>query len=419
MPLNTPVPLKEYFQPKALKKRFSEKIEKSKVSGSDGVSAKQFKSLLNDETDIIQRKVENMTYRFSRFNEKLIIKDSKSPPRAVYIPTVRDRLVLSTLNSYLNDVFYEDFKKYSLTVDKNISEIISIIESNKYNAFIKIDVKNFFPSLDHEVLLSKIKENIQDKAIISLLKKVLNRSKLDMDSCSGIAQGLSISGQLAEVYLNDLDRKFKNQSKFKYFRYVDDILILCCKSDTDSINSEIKQDFENLKLILHAKKIGGKSEIGILGQDKLEYLGFVFHGSKISVREKSIEKLRQKIRSEILELKNTNCLSNELTEKNYFKLNLKITGFLSAKNKPYGWLFFFRRINDLTLLNHLDWFVKKTFKDCQLEYDNKKIKSFVKSYFKIKSLNPSKLNKKTYIPRFLKEKELSEEEFKLVIDDLF
>lgn len=58
----------------------------------------------------------------------------------------------------------------------------------------------------------------------------------------------------------------------------------------------------------------------------------------------------------------------------------------------------------MELLYHLDWFVKKSFDDFGLSYDPKNIKSFVKSYFKINSLKPFKLDSNSYIPSFSNKK---------------
>ena len=390
------IPFEKFLLKKILKKRFNKKIKLSKALGTDGISSEQFSGVLDSEIDLIQRKVKDMTYRFSRFNEKLILKDKFSPPRAVYIPTVRDRLVLHALNGYLVEAFSEDLKAYQKSVAENTIEIIRILEEEKFDTFIKLDVKNFFPSLDHEILLNKIKNKIQDKTALSLLKKALNRSN------QGIAQGLSIASQLAAIYLNDLDKQLNNYTNFKYFRFVDDILILCNKSDAKAIYLEIKQQMTELKLDLHATEIGGKSEYGSLEKDTLEYLGFSFKGNKISVRESTIEKLRKKIRKEISEIfKNKGNKSLELED--YKALNLKITGCL-YNNKAYGWLFFFKNLNDMELLYHLDWFVKKSFDDFGLSYDSKNIKSFVKSYFKINSLKPFKLDSNSYIPSFSNKK---------------
>jgi RNA-directed DNA polymerase len=388
------VSFKKYLLTESLQERFHDKLKKGHAVGTDGISPKKFEDSLDSEIELIQRKVTNMTYRFSRFNEILILKNKFSPPRAVYIPTVRDRLVLNVMNVYLREQFLEDLKPYQLSVKANVTDITSTLKGGNFDAFIKLDVKNFFPSLDHEILLKKLQPRIKDKAALSLLKKVLHRSEL------GIAQGLSISSLLADIYLNDVDKSFKHRTNLKYFRFVDDILILCNHADVNAIQKEIQQKMNDLKLDLHATKAGGKSDHGYLDTDTLEYLGFSFLGSKISVRESSIEKLRKRIRQIFTDTyKNPKDLNKDIKIEFSHKINLKISGCL-YNNRAYGWLFFFQDINDLTLLNHLDWYVKKCFADFEVEHNPDEVKSFVKTYFTMKSFNANKLDEDSYIPSF-------------------
>src|SRR5690554_2189629 len=156
---------------------------------------------------------------------------------------------------------------------------------------------------------------------------------------------------------------------------------------------------QDLKLTLHTAN-SNKSTFGYLGKDTLEYLGFSFSDNAISVRKSSVEKLRKRIRKVFAEYSNAPLQSEgDINTELYNMLNLKITGCL-YNNKPYGWLFFFQDINDLTLLHHLDWFVKKSFEDFEIKYDPDEVKSFVKTYFAMKSLNPHKLDAESYIPSF-------------------
>jgi retron-type reverse transcriptase/ribosomal protein S20 len=379
---------------KALKKRFNDKIISSKTTGSDGISSKLFEESLDYEIATIQRKVTNYSYRFSPFKEKLILKDKDSNPRAVYIPTIRDRLVLDALRIYLNELFRKDLRPYQKTVQENISDIKTALKSEQYDAFLKLDVKNFFPSLNHEILLAKLARRVEDKTVLSLLRKILNRSE------SGVAQGLSISSQLAAIYLNELDMELTQRKDIKYFRFVDDILVICSQSNAKAIEAHIQTKMSGLKLNLHALSVGGKSEIGHLGKDELQYLGFVFKPNTISVREASIEKLRKRIEEVFITCLNDETLSyKEQIREIHHKLNLKITGCI-YDGQTYGWMFFFNQINDLTLLHHLDWYVKKTFKRFGTEYDSKQVKSFVKAYFKMKSLKVENLDETSYIPSF-------------------
>lgn len=209
---------------------------------------------------------------------------------------------------------------------------------------------------------------------------------------------MSISNILSQIYLSDLDKKFSTKSNLKYFRYVDDILIFCNKDDIEEIISEISEQMKLLKLTMHEIKThSNKSTVGSLKEDKFQYLGFEFFKDKISVRESSVDRLRERIVGVFYK----NIKNDDATL--YRELNLKISGCV-YKNKQYGWIYFFRQIDNLTLLYSLDDFTKKLFKRFHREYDEKKIKKFTKTYYFLKSYNVEKLDSKSYIPNFTKTK---------------
>ena len=83
----------------------------------------------------------------------------------------------------------------------------------------------------------------------------------------------------------------------------------------------------------------------------------------------------------------------------YRELNLKISGCI-YDNKQYGWMHFFRQMDDQTLLYSLDIFIKKCFTRFHRKYKETKVKKFTKIYFKLKGCNIDKLDKNTYIPKF-------------------
>ena len=397
----------DYFEAESLKKRFENKILLKKSIGSDGTSPAAFQRNIDEEIETIIRKVSNFSYRFSPLKEKLLIKNKKSLPRAVYIPTVRDRLVLSALNEYIADTFRNELIKSKSTSHETISALIYALKKNSFDSFIKLDIKNFFPSLDKEILVDKLSEKIKDKAAISLIRKIINRSD------GGIAQGLSVASIMASVYLKDLDNEYSKKLNLRYFRYVDDILILCSSSEKLAIQSELSKSVRSLGLKHHDLSDSEKSETGLLKNQSFSYLGYSFSPDKISVRTASVEKLRKGIVQIFTEASSAELDdSEEILDQLYKRINLKITGCI-YKSKKYGWLFYFNEINDMELLYHLDWYVKQCFNRFNVAFDKKKIKSFVRSYYKMKYSNIEKGNIDSYIPVFDNKTSLS---FDLVID---
>ena len=111
------------------------------------------------------------------------------------------------------------------------------------------------------------------------------------------------------------------------------------------------------------------------------YLGYVFEWPKVSVRESSVERMRNSILAIIKDAKHKKASDDQLIE----LLNLRITGAISDK-KHYGWLFYYRHINDMVLLHQLDAFVLSVVeKHSNLPSERlAEIKRFVRAYYEIK-----------------------------------
>jgi len=114
---------------------------------------------------------------------------------------------------------------------------------------LKGDIKSFFASIDHELLINILKEYIPDKYIIWLLKNIIN--SFQTREGKGLPLGNLTSQLFANIYLNEFDQFVKHKIKAKfYIRYVDDFTIL----------SDNKKWLENqINLIVYTYFAGGGS----------------------------------------------------------------------------------------------------------------------------------------------------------------
>jgi retron-type reverse transcriptase len=131
----------------------------------------------------------------------------------------------------------------------------------------KCDIKHYFDTVDHSVLLSTIRRKIKDDKILLLIEKIIYNS-----SGKGMAIGNLSSQLFANLYLNELDYFVKYELRAKYYiRYLDDFVIL---HKDKKILKEWKIEIEKflddrLKLELHPEK----SQIYPLS-DGINFLGF-------------------------------------------------------------------------------------------------------------------------------------------------
>ena len=379
------------------------KISYSKSVGVDGINGEKF-LYGGDELKIIGRKIDAKCYKFSNYKENLIIK-RHNHTRQISIPTQRDKLVLQGLLKVLQ-------KDFPICNTDAISKIIDIKNNrNNYDSFIKIDIENFFPSINHEKLLPLIKAKTSDE-VYNLVKLAITQPTVSIEtpkkerdtriSNIGIPQGLPISSFLSDIFLETIDQKYKKNSKIKYYRFVDDILILCKTSDVDALINSTKKDFLDLDLIVHEQSDNkDKSSHGNIA-DGFQYLGYSFTNKLISVRQSSVQKLYNNINKLFITYsykanikKEDNADVEELIEDLFYDLNAKIAG-AKYNDKKYGWINYFSEINDLTLLfkidSHVTNMMKKYLTESDLEYlknNNLRIKKFSKAIFEIKKKDSS------------------------------
>jgi len=87
---------------------------------------------------------------------------------------------------------------------------------------LKADFHNYFESINHDVLFSKLDKLIDDKKVLSFLRYIVP------DKVKGLGLGSQISQIAALFYVSDIDHYLKEQMGFKYYgRYMDDLYIIC------------------------------------------------------------------------------------------------------------------------------------------------------------------------------------------------
>lgn len=345
-----------FFTIENLKKVYEKNIAHSTSSGLDNVSHETFLKKIESELDIISNKVISDRYRFTKYKLKLISKGRAKAPREISIPTIRDRITLRCLCDYLGEIFKD--KINHVLPQKIIHSVVSAIPL--YDGFIKLDVENFYPSIRHDILKSILETKLPTSAVNLIMSSITTptvsfSSNQDGPAILGVPQGTSISNVLAHIYLNCVDEMYASSKEYKYYRYVDDILVLCNRHECHTLAKNIIINFKNLGLKIH--EVSHKSEKSTVGSmsDSFSYLGYSFDNGTISARQSSIKNLKNSLASIFTSYKYSREKRIEYLQ---WRLHLRITGCIYDK-KCKGWLFFFSEMNDLSSLYILDSYVRK------------------------------------------------------------
>lgn len=376
---------KKLFEKKHLLEHYEEKVKNRPSVGLDKVSPKRFEETLDENIEIIVRKTMNGSYCFTRYKQLLFTKGPSKLPRAICVPTMRDKLTASVLNELLEGVYGNKCK--TMLPQLVINDITNKI--GRYEYFVKLDVKAFYSSINQDKLIAMLRKRIRKPQIISLIRNAIRTEALlypikeksvKKERLCGVPEGLPISNTLANIYMIDIDEKYRNIDYISYYRYVDDILILVNEDNFQKVKEDIINDIETLGLSLNDKKAEG------LITNSFEYLGYTISDNTVSVRKSSILKIEQSIEELFREINNNNVAYIQ------WKLNLKITGFILEGHK-YGWLFFYSQITEMNLLFHLDDVVKKLISRYKL-VNKIKVKRFVRAYAEMRFA----LHETRYIP---------------------
>lgn len=376
------------FSPQRLTEVFNERILNSHTVGKDGVHPSLVAANLDFWVSRISDRARAGTYNFTTFKQKLVLKGHDKPPRQISVATVRDRLALRALTNVLMTVFPDARISPAHHI---VEEVATLIEPHGNDfSFIQIDIKNFYPSVRHDELLRRLRTRIRHKPLLDLIMQAVgtptSASKETRRNTLGIPQGLSISNVLSSIYMMKFDEFAK--SRFAYYRYVDDILIVCPTADAKRNFRLIKGRLARIGLECHRLEDNTKTKIVPLTTG-VDYLGFHLAPQITSVRKSSYRRIIDKVMTVM-----TGVKYNADHAKILLRLNLKITGCI-FDGRRMGWMFFFSLTDDVKQLQRLDSFIAKTW--CRLGMEQYgRPKRFVKAYHEINY----NLAASRYIPRF-------------------
>lgn len=168
---------------------------------------------------------------------------------------------------------------------KRIKKALKDRENTKY--CLKMDVRKFYPSIDHAILKQIIRKKIKDKALLWLLDEIIN-------SASGVPIGNYLSQYFGNLYLSGLDHWLKEQKGCKYYqRYCDDLVIL--HSDKKYLSQLRKEISDYLRIELNLKL---KDNWQVFPVDKrgIDFLGYRFFHDYTLLRKSTAVRFKQRIK---------------------------------------------------------------------------------------------------------------------------
>ena len=243
-----------------------------------------------------------------------ILRDPKT--RKISKSAFRDRVIHHAICNIIESVFDKRFihdsfanrlRKGTINAVKRFDEFKrKVSQNNTVRCYVlKADVKSYFDTVNHRILLGILGKRIKDERVMWLIKRILDNHKGE-NTNKGMPLGNLTSQFFANVYLHELDQFVKHKLRAKYYiRYVDDFVIL---HQSRKVLEEYKEQTdvflrEKLDLKLHPDK----SQVLKL-EKGVGFLGFrVFYHHKLLVKknmrkfEKKMEQMKYEYKDEKLD----------------------------------------------------------------------------------------------------------------------
>lgn len=152
--------------------------------------------------------------------EILIPKPGKAVKfRPLGIPSINDRLVQEVIRTIIEPIYELKFSNLShgFRPNRGCHTALKWMNTNMKDSiwFIEGDIKSYFPSIDHNILMKILERRIQDPTILKLIRTGLRAKVFQKDQFSyipevGTPQGGILSPLLSNIYLNELDQFMDN-----------------------------------------------------------------------------------------------------------------------------------------------------------------------------------------------------------------
>ena len=227
--------------------------------------------------------------------------------RQLGIPTVIDRVIQQAIAQQLTPIFEPLFidGSYGYRPNRSAQQAIQKVKEyaeQGYTTAAEIDLSKYFDTLNHELLMNMVREEVKDKRVTDLIKKYLKSGVmvegLLVKTEEGSPQGGPLSPLLANIYLNKYDQEMTRRG-VKVIRYADDIVILAkSKRAGERLLESSKRFLEGkLKLKLNTEK---SKVVSVYSIRNFKFLGFGLgkgrNGVYIRVHAKSLKKAKHKLK---------------------------------------------------------------------------------------------------------------------------
>ena len=306
----------------------------------------------------IQQELRDVSYRVSLVRRVHIPKTGQpGKTRPLGIPTVKDRVVQMAVKLVIEPLFEADFMpcSFGFRPEKTPRMALSIIAEKTqagYSHVVDVDLKSYFDTISHELLLELVERRVGDVKVVRLIRAWLKAGVMEEGKVThpdrGSPQGGVVSPLLSNIMLHEVDRQWcRGDGTMSHsvvlVRYADDMVLLArTESEARQAWERLQSQFADLRLVVNQEK----SRLTTV-EEGFAFLGFEFRKPPRRLlymwpRKKACQHIRDRVREVVRSFPSSASVGEVIR-----KLNPILN----------GWCTYFRVGNSNRIFHKIDWAV--------------------------------------------------------------
>ena len=253
------------------------------AAGVDGMKTSELDEYFSKHKEIIKQQIRNMQYR-PKPVRRVYIPKPNGKQRPLGIPSVADRVVQQAAAQVLSGIYDSTFSDHSYgfrpsrSAHDAMKDVLNNLNSG-YDWVIDLDIEKYFDTVNHDKLISILREKVNDKRTLHLIRSFLKAGVMVNGLVSptelGVPQGGPLSPILSLIYLDKFDKELESRG-LHFVRYADDCDIFV-KSEmaADRVMKSVASWLER-KLFLKVSPTKTK----VVRPTHSEFLGFTYWKAK-------------------------------------------------------------------------------------------------------------------------------------------
>ena len=302
------------------------------VPGVDKMLVDEIDAYFETNRETIKKQILEKKYKPQPV-KRVYIPKPNGKKRPLGIPTVVDRVIQQAVALELSRIYDETFSDNSFGFRPHRSAQNAMMRTldylnEGYEWVIDLDIEAYFDTVNHDKLISILRERVFDSATLHLIRKFLQAGIMEKglvkSNTLGMPQGGPLSPILSNIYLDKFDKELEDRG-LHFVRYADDCNIFV-KSEM-AANRAMKSVTSWLERKLFLKVSATKTKV--VRPSDSNFLGFTYWKGttkwECKPNDKSKKRLYEKCRKELIRKK---CVA-QTNAKTFTRINQLVRGWIN------------------------------------------------------------------------------------------